>query len=113
MEVAVYRGTDPSDPVAASASAQDAGGTTHTSPTVTAPAGNNTLLTYWADKSNDTSAWTAPGGQTRRNSKFGTGSGHMSGLITDQSGVTGSTGGLTATANSSSSRGVSFSVVLH
>ena len=113
MEVAVYRGTDPSDPVAVSASAQDAGGTTHTSPTLTAPAGNNTLLTYWADKSNDTSAWTAPAGQTRRNSKFGTGSGHMSGLITDQSGVTGSTGGLTATANSSSSRGVSFSVVLH
>jgi len=113
MEVAVYRGTNPSDPVAASASGQDAGGTTHTSPTLTAPAGNNTLLTYWADKSNDTSAWTAPGGQTTRNSKFGTGSGHISGLITDQNGVTGSTGGLTATANSSSSRGMSFSVVLH
>jgi hypothetical protein len=114
IEVAAYRGTDPSDPVAVSAAGLDnSTGAAHTSPTLTAPAGNNTLLTYWADKSTSTTAWTAPGGQTTRNSKFGTGSGHMSGLITDRDGVSGSTGGLTATANSASTRGVSFSVVLH
>ena len=42
------------------------------------------------------------------------GTGHMSGLLVDSNGtVSGSVGGLTATANSTSSRGVSFSVVLH
>ena len=113
IEVAAYRGTNSTDPVAVSAAGLDnSSGAAHTSPTVTAPAGS-TLVTYWADKSSSTSAWTTPGGQTRRNEEFGTGSGHMSGLVTDSGNVTGSTGGLTATANSTSSRGVSFSVVLH
>ncbi len=114
ITVAAYRGTDATTPVAASASGQDAGGTAHTSPPVTAPAGSNWLVTYWADESSATSGWTAPGGQMVRNTLSHTGSGHMSGLLVDSNGpVSGNVGGLTAIANSFSIRGVSFSVVLH
>ena len=113
--VSAYRGTNPDSPVAVSAGRVDnSAGASHTSPTVTAPDGNNWLVTYWADKSASTSAWTAPGGQTTRASQFGTSTGHVSGLLVDSnSTVTGNVGGLTATANSTSSRGVSFSVVIH
>ena len=44
----------------------------HTSPTVNAPAGSKWLVTYWADKTSATTAWTPPAGQTFRSSKFGT-----------------------------------------
>jgi hypothetical protein len=114
VAVAAYDGTDPTDPVAASASGQDSGGAAHTSPPVTAPAGTNWLVTYWADKSSTTTAWTAPPEVTVRHTAFGTPSGYISGLVADSNGsVSGDTGGLTATANSTSSSGVSFSVVLH
>ncbi|MET0997075.1 MAG: PKD domain-containing protein [Marmoricola sp.] len=113
ISIAAYRGTDATTPVAASASAQDAGGTSHTSPVVTAPAGSRWLVTYWADESTNTSGWTIPASQTERNTLSHSGSGHMSGVVADSnSDVAGSTGGLVATSNSASSRGVSFSVVL-
>jgi hypothetical protein len=114
VAVIAYDGTDATAPVAASASRLHTGGATHTSPTVTAPAGNNLLLTYWADKSSTTTAWTAPAGVTVRNTGIGSPSGQVNGLLAESnSPVSGSTGGLAATANSSSSRGVSFSVVVH
>jgi PKD repeat protein len=113
VAITAYRGTDAADPLAAAASGQDAGGATHTSPAVTAPAGSSWLVTYFADESSSTSGWTAPAGQAVRVTQSDTGSGHMSGLVVDSdSPVSGSAGGLTATANSASSRGVSFSVVL-
>ncbi len=113
ISIAAYRGTDPASPVAASASGQDSGGTSHISPVVTAPEGSRWLVTYWADESSATSGWTAPASQTVRNTLSHSGSGHMSGVVADSdSDVAGSTGGLTATSNSASSRGVSFSVVL-
>jgi PKD repeat protein len=113
--LSAYRGTSADSPVAVSAGRVDnSAGASHTSPTVTAPAGNNWLVTYWADKSGSTSAWNPPGGHTTRTSQFGTSTGHVSGLLVDSNDtVSGSVGGLTATANSTSSRGVSFSVVLH
>jgi PKD repeat protein len=114
IAITAYRGTDATTPVADSASGQDGLVAAHTSPVVTAPAGNNWLVTYWADESSGTSGWTAPDGQTVRVTQSDTGSGHMSALVTDSnSNVSGSTGGLTATSNSVSNRGVSFSVVLH
>jgi hypothetical protein len=81
---------------------------------VVAPAGGGWLVTYWADESASTSSWTAPAGQVERSDVAHSGSGHMSGLVADSNApVTGGTGGLTATASSASSRGLSFSVVLH
>ncbi len=114
LTLAAYRGTDPADPIAASAGALDnVSRATHTSPTVTAPDGSGWLVTYWADKSSGTTGWTPPDGQTFRSSRSGTSSGHVSGLLVDsEADVSGSTGGLTATANSVTNRALSFSIVL-
>ncbi len=112
MALSVYRGATG---IAANAGALHAGAasTAHTSPVVNAPAGSKWLVTYWADKTSSTTAWTPPAGQSFRSSAFGTSGGHMSGLLVDSGAdVSGSTGGLTATANSSSSTALSFSIVL-
>ncbi len=114
MVIAAYRGTNGTNPVAASAGAVD--NTTraaHTSPAVNAPAGSKWLVTFWADKSSGTTAWTPPASQTFRTSRFGSPSGAMSGLLVDSAAdVSGSTGALTATANTSTNRALSFSIVL-
>ena len=114
MALAVYSGTDGTDPIGASAGVLDTAiAAAHTSPTVTAPADGKWLVTYWADKSSLTSGWTEPSGQTRRSSQTGSSGGHMTGLLVDSAGdVSGETGGLTATANAIADRAVSYSVVL-
>ena len=114
IAVAAYRGTDTTTPVAVSANRLDNGGAAHTSPTVTAPDDTGWLVTYWSDKSSGTTSWDLPAGQTQRAIASGSGSGTVSGVLADSNGaVSGSVGGLTATANTTSSRGISFSVVLH
>jgi PKD repeat protein len=114
MALAVYSGTDATDPIGASAGVLDTTvSASHTSPTVTAPADGKWLVTYWADKSSITSSWTDPPGQTRRSTATGTSGGHITGLLVDSAGdVSGETGGLTATANAIADRAVSYSVVL-
>jgi hypothetical protein len=114
MAVSVYRGTDGANPIGANAAVIDNTTTAaHTSPTLTAPADGKWLVTYWVDKSTNTSAWTPPSDQQFRSNKFGTSGGHLSGLLVDSGAdVSGSTGGLTATANSSTNRALSFSIVL-
>jgi PKD repeat protein len=111
MTLASYRGATG---VAASAgNLETVSRAAHTSPTVNAPAGSKWLVTYWADKTSATTAWAPPAGQTFRSNKFGSPSGAMSGLLVDSNAdVSGSTGGLTATANSSTNRALSFSIVL-
>lgn len=115
LTVAAYEGTDSGSPVLASAAKVDnTTGAAHTSPTVTATGSQGWLVTYWSDKSTDTAAWTTPASQRERASTFGSGSGHVSAVLVDSDGPVdaGSRGGLTATADSVSSRGASFSVLL-
>jgi len=115
LTVVAYRNTNASNPVAASASKVDnTTGAAHTSPAVTAAGSDNWLVTYWADKSTSTTAWTAPGGQIVRAKTFGSSSAHISGLLADSNAPVpaGASGQKTATANSSSTRGVSVSVLL-
>ena len=115
MALAVYSGTDGTDPIGASAGFLDTAVTaSHTSPAVTAPADGKWLVTYWSDKSSSTTSWTTdPPGQTRRSTRTGSSGGHMTGLLVDSAAdVSGETGGLTATADATTDRAVSFSVVL-
>ena len=85
----------------------------HTTPTAAAGSGN-WALQYWSDKTAATTAWTAPAGQTVRQTGAGDGAGHMSWLLTDSNGQLAGTqaGGLTATANSASASAVMGTVVL-
>ncbi len=115
LSVVAYRNTNRTNPIAASASKVDnVTGAAHVSPALTATGSTSWLVTYWADKSASTTAWTAPAGQSVRARTFGTAAGHISALLTDSNGAVpaGATGQKTATANSSSSRGVSVSILL-
>ncbi len=115
MTVAIYRGTDGTNPIVVSASTIDnAAGAAHTSPAVTATDDTSWLVTYWADRSDTTTAWTAPAAATVRRTAAGTGSSHVAALLGDSNGpvAPGAQGQLTATANGASSRGASFSILL-
>ena len=117
LSLAVYRGTDGTTPIAVSASKVDnAAGAAHTSPTVTSTGSTNWLVSYWADRSNTSTAWAAPAGVTVRQPGIpsDTGSAHAIGLLADSNGpvASGAQGGLTATANGDSSRGASVSILL-
>ncbi len=117
LTVAVYRGADGATPIASSAAKIDnAAGSAHTSPTVTATDDTSWLVTYWADRSSDATGWLDLVGATQRleGAPSDTGSAHVTGLLADSNGsvAPGEQGGLTATANGTSSRGASFSVLL-
>jgi PKD repeat protein len=114
ITVAAYRGTDGSSVAASASKVVNTAGATHTSPAVTATGDQSWLVTYWGEKSNDTTSWTAPAGQSQRATSAGSGSGHISALLTDGNGPvpSGPTDGLSAIADSTSSRGASFSVLL-
>ena len=85
----------------------------HTTPVVTAPAGS-WVVSAWTDKTAATTSWTAPGGQQVRQTGAGSGTGHISWLLTDSGGpvATGPAGGLTATASSATASAVMATVVL-
>ncbi len=117
LTVAVYRGTDGTSPIASSAAKIDnAAGSAHTSPGVTATDNTSVLVTYWADRSNDTTAWLPLVGPTERyeGPSTDTTSAHVTALLADSNGPVsaGAQGELTATANGSSSRGGSISILL-
>ena len=117
LTVAVYRGVDGGTPITASASKIDnAAGSAHTSPTVTATSGKDWLVTYWADRSGDATGWNPLVGATERLEGLpsDTGNAHITALLADSNGPVpaGAQGGLTATANGTSSRGASFSILL-
>ncbi|MEP7089827.1 MAG: PKD domain-containing protein [Nocardioidaceae bacterium] len=115
ITVAAYRGTDAATPVVSSGSiTEDDPSASHTTPPLVSPNGRSWLLSYWADKSAATTKITVPSGQTARSSATGTTSGHVTGQLADSGGTvnTGANGGLTATADSVSARGVTFSVLL-
>jgi PKD repeat protein len=117
ITVSVYRGTNSATPVASSASKIDnTAGAAHTSPAVTATGDKDWLVTYWADRSDTTTGWTAQAGPTVRvaGAASDTGSAHVTAVMADSNGpvTSGAQGQLTATANGSSSRGASFSILL-
>jgi myo-inositol-hexaphosphate 3-phosphohydrolase len=114
LSVAAYRGTAAS-PVGASAVTVDAAtATNHTTPTVSVATAGDWLVSYWADKSSSTTAWTSIAGQQQRGTSTTTGGGHMTAVLADSAGSVpvGTAGGLTATANAAGSKAVMFSVVL-
>jgi PKD repeat protein len=113
--LAAYRGTSGTGPVTGSASLVDTTtAAAHVSPAVDAPDSTGWLVTYWADKSAATAAWTAPAGQSVRSTEFGTLTGHISALLADSGAAVaaGPQGRLTATADTAAARSASVSVLL-
>jgi PKD repeat protein len=110
-----YTGTSATNPVAQIAGvAETVSRTGHTTPGVTVSGAGSIVLSYWADRSSTTTAWTSPAGEARRAETFGAGGGHVSVLVTDSNGPvpTGSRAGVTATADAASARATMVSIVL-
>ncbi|MGH3489605.1 MAG: PKD domain-containing protein, partial [Actinopolymorphaceae bacterium] len=112
LTVVAYRGPNPVLRSSASA-AETTSRTAHTTPGVQGVAGA-WLVSYWADKTSATTAWTAPTGQTRRIDSYGTGAGRISTLLTDGAAAagTGAKGSLVATANAPSSQATMWSFLI-
>lgn len=112
LNLLAYVNTAGPTPVASFAGDVDTGGTSHTTPTATAP-GNAWAVSVWTDKSASARSWTAPGGVRVRTSTNGTGSGDLAVLIADSGPVpAGSVGGFTATVNAASSRATMLTIVI-
>jgi PKD repeat protein len=86
----------------------------HTTPTLSTSTVGGKLVSYWAEKSSATTVLTPPAGTTVRATGTGSGSGRTTALAVDSNTavVPGTVGGLTATADSASSRALMFTVVL-
>ena len=111
LDVAVYSGVNAAQIVATHAS--DTSRAAHTAPATTAP-GAAWVLSYWTDKSDATTSWTAPSGATTRDTVSGTGAGRYSSLLADSSAPVpaGGYGPLTATANSTGSSAHTWTITL-
>jgi PKD repeat protein len=115
LSVAAYRSAGSSPTLTAIAThVDDSSGADHVSPAVDVSRDGSWVLTYWADKSSSTTAWDLPPGVSSRTSGFGSGSGHIASVLGDSDGPVGPgrAGEQTATANSTSSRGTTVTVVL-
>jgi PKD repeat protein len=115
VSVFAYSGTSATTPVLG---LQGAGETVsqagHTTPTVPITDNRTWALSYWADDSSATTTWNLPAGVTARSAACGTGGGHICSASADSNGpVPGNQyGGLTATADSTSSKAVMWTVLL-
>lgn len=85
----------------------------HATPTVDAPAGS-WVVSYWADKTSATTAFTLPDGVTGRHALCSTGTGRVCSSLADSAGAvpTGTYGGLVATADGASATATTWSIVL-
>ena len=111
MTLAVYSGDMLAPQVAkASETVIQAG---HTTPTLEAVAGD-WALSYWADKSSATTAYTLPGGVTQRQAACSTNAGRICSALADSGGpvAAGTYGGLTATADSVSANATMWTILL-
>jgi len=110
-----YRGTAPTGPVVAAHDGVAETVTTgaHVTPLL-ASAPEGWVVSYWADNSSATTAWTEPAGQIVRSTSYGIGGGRICSLATDSGApvAAGDQGGLTGTANGLSSKATMWTVVL-
>ena len=109
-----YSGTSAAGPVASFAGSIDSSTATHVTPAVAVGTDGSWVVSFWADKSSTTTAWTLPAGQVLRSSAIGTGTGYNTAVISDGNAGSsaGPAGGLTATTNAASTKAVMLTVVL-
>jgi hypothetical protein len=117
--MAVYDGVASVAPVQAAGEVSDRNVFEHTAPDVVVPDAGDWVMSYWSDKTNTTTDWSEPAGQTVRaegTSIIGTDptTVRVSGLLTDDGApaLAGARTGLTATANGKSTTAVMLTLVL-
>ncbi len=114
MTLVAYSGTAANPIESFASAAETTTRTTHTTPGGTVPVAGEWVVSYWADKSTATTAWTLPAGQSLRTTGIGTGPGHITAVASDFGGpqLVGATPGRTATANAGSAKATMWTVVL-
>ncbi|MDQ3628777.1 MAG: PKD domain-containing protein [Actinomycetota bacterium] len=112
VQVAVYRGVA-SGQLTVASEAETNTSADRSTPNATAPAGA-WVLSYWASKSPNTTAWTAAPEVTSRSAAFGSGPGHIASLLADSGAPApaGTYGGRVATSDATSSTATTWTVVL-
>jgi PKD repeat protein len=111
--VAAYSGVDPAATLTTARAADTANHANRVTPAVTAPEGA-WVVSYWADKSTTTTAWTPAASVTGRQQVCGADAGHVCSLFADSGQVVaaGSYPGVTATTNAPSNKATTWSIVL-
>jgi hypothetical protein len=114
VQLLAYAGTNASNPVVAYQKKISTGAaTTYVTPTTTAPADGDVVVSYWTTKSSAVTSWTAPGGQQVRSVANGSGGGHINSLATDGGAANaGPAGGLAATTNTAGSAFTAWTFVI-
>jgi hypothetical protein len=115
LTLAVYTGTDGTAPIAASAHSADGGGTSHTTPSLTAGTGD-WVVSFWTDKSAAVGQWTVGSGVVQRDTAIDNGSsGRYSELLADSGGpvAAGPSAGVTSTTDTSSDKAIMWTVALN
>ncbi|HST64591.1 MAG TPA: PKD domain-containing protein [Mycobacteriales bacterium] len=115
LRLAAYANTRTSAPVSVLTKAVETTAVAaHTTPAATVTGAGSWVLSYWADKSGTTTAWTAPDGQTVRGVTIGTGTGRVTSLLTDANAAAaaGPAGGLTATTDAPGTKATMLTIVL-
>lgn len=111
-----YSRTDAQDPVLAWAAADEQLVTTdHLAPDVARGPETIRVVSFWADKSSATTAWTVPSDLARRSQSFGSGGGRVTSVAADalaSPAPNGVTPGATAVANSATAKATMWSVSL-
>jgi arylsulfatase A-like enzyme len=110
----VYSGSAASRIAAHAAAAEPGLTAAHTTPTVTVPASGGWLISYWSDRSPSGSGWASPADVLRRFQTVGTGDGRVTALSGDSGRplAGGTAGSITATSTVTSSRAVTWSIVV-
>jgi hypothetical protein len=118
--MSVYSGVATTSPVQTAVETSTKNVSAHTTPGITVPTTGDWVLSYWSDKSNSTTDWTAPGSQQVRaegTSLIGTDltTVRVSGFLTDDGAptVAGPRSGITATTDGKSTSVAMISLVLH
>jgi PKD repeat protein len=111
LTVASYTGTA-AGPVAFAGSADTAQHSVRSTPGVSAPEGA-WVVSYWADKSSTTTAWTPAGSVTTRRSLCGADGGRICSALADSAAAVPSTyGNITASTGTASDMATTWSIVL-
>lgn len=114
LTVLAYRGTD-GDPVETSAARPETElSSAHTTPRLDVEQPGSWVLSFWADQTSDSTQWSEPSGQARRQVYIGSGAGHVGVLVTDSGGEvpTGTAGRLTARSDAASRSATTATLVL-
>ena len=114
-QVLVYSGTELNNPIAAFESTNETvRRTDHTAPTLDAAPPGSWVVSYWADKTADSTGWADPSGLTQRAEYAGSGGGRIGVLAADSNGPVASSpvGGETARSTSANDKATMWTLVL-